>query len=490
MNDTLINLIREKINSYNGKIKEINKKLSEYKPVYDVLKPKGKPFKKENVINLTYNDELLNKLTDIVSNANLIAVEKLLKYKIEFERHDKEANKKLKEYGLSKQIIFSDRFLKSLKIRSEKNEKLKEVYNKLIEMKKRDEELFLINEEIVMSIMNVMIDLYENTLKEKEEVKRKKKILEYSLKDISLNVSLIPRNLSAITSLINDEDNEEKRKQLLEDLNIYLIRTKEDKKSSMDNDPKKELRKLVKYVDNTVTYDDLTTTQKEDEDDEDYICDNYLVALRSLNNTKDIYMFLDSIKYDCNIKEVLNKIINLLTTSLKDKELKEIITTYLYNITLDEKPKTDDTNKKIYIFYYGFLEKQNKILKDILKDNISNDYYGDILSGFKMIEKDGAKAKRENITKIKKVYKLRINDIRITFKQLTNNLYIILGVFCKKDSKGYNVINKTEKRNNELIKIEDSLIKSFDIKELFNEYVIENKNIELALEELLKSKRK
>lgn len=486
MHEELINLIKKNINIYDEKIKEINKKLLDYKPVYDVLKPKGKKFKKENIINLSFDAKLLDKLTNIVSKTNLIAVEKMIEYKIMFESHDKEVNEKLREHGLSKNIIFSDDFLNTIKIRSQNNLKLKTVYKKLIEMKKRDEKLFLINEKIVMYVVDVMIDLYESTLNEKEKLKEKKKLLEYTLKNINSNMPLIPRNLSVITSLINDNENNEERLVLLNELKEYLSKFEKEKTNETKEENKTPSN--LNYVDNVIL-DDFKNIKQED-DEEDYIYNNYLTALRSLNNINDVKIFLDSIKYDYNLKSLLNNIINLLSTNQKDSKLKEIITNYLYEITINENHDIEKNDNKMHVFYYGFLEKQNKILQDIIRNNISNDYYNDILLGFKMIEDNGAKNKRKTITRIRKVYKLRINDIRITFKRLTNNLYVILGVFCKKDSKGNDIIIKTEKRNDDLIKIEKSLIDSFDIRELWDEYVLVNEDIKNELIIVLNSKRK
>ena len=184
MCENLINLIKLEINGYEIQIKNLNKRLLEYKPVYEALKPKGRNFKKENVLRLTENKVLLDKLTEIMEQINLVAIEQMLRNKILFEEHDNEVNLVLQSYGLSKKIIFSDEFLNSLAIKSRANNRLKEVYDKLIMMKERDDKLFKLNEEIVLYVCGSMIDLYENLLKEKENVKDNKKVLEYALKNI------------------------------------------------------------------------------------------------------------------------------------------------------------------------------------------------------------------------------------------------------------------------------------------------------------------
>ena len=62
MYDNLTYLIKTEILKYDNIIKDLNKKLLMYKPVYDVLKPKGKKFNKENILRLTMDDKFLNML--------------------------------------------------------------------------------------------------------------------------------------------------------------------------------------------------------------------------------------------------------------------------------------------------------------------------------------------------------------------------------------------------------------------------------------------
>lgn len=484
----LINLINEEIKEIDKKIISLNKNLLDYKPVYDALKPKGKKFKKENIINLSFNDELLDKLTSLVSKTNLIAVEKMLEYKVLFENHDKEVNKKLRAYGLSKNIIFSDNFLNTINARSKNNPRLKPIYEKLIEMKKRDEELFLINEKIVMYVAGVMIDLYESTLNEKENLKQTERFLSYTIKDIKQNNKLIPRNLSLVLDLINKQEDEKLKQTLLKELNDYLLKIENRPKEEL-SEKESKVKQKVTYFDNDLSYDEKQE-DIEDLKEENYICENYLAAIKYLKEPCDIYTFLDSIKHDYNIKIILNRIINLLSDSKEDLNLKNIITNYLYKLE-DEKEEVNkkDNNENI-IFYYGFLERKNKIYQDIIRNNIPNEYYHDILYGLNLIKKDGAKEKRTSITKLRKVFKLRVKDIRITYRLLKDNVYIILGVFCKKDHKGFDVINKTENRNNKLVKIEKSLVSSLSINELFDEYEKENAFIEDEIKTLLNTKRK
>ena len=279
MCENLINLIKHEINGYEIQIKNLNKRLLEYKPVYEALKPKGRNFKKENVLRLTENKVLLDKLTEIMEQINLVAIEQMLRNKILFEEHDNEVNLVLQSYGLSKKIIFSDEFLNSLAIKSHANNRLKEVYDKLIMMKERDDKLFKLNEEIVLYVCGSMIDLYENLLKEKENVKDNKKVLEYALKNIQNNSKLTPRDISSITLLLSKIANEEEKNKLSTELNEYLLSLKPKDLPTLSVHKEEEKKGNPKiYVD-----DNLDPIKEDDVDEDDeattnYLAKNYLMA--------------------------------------------------------------------------------------------------------------------------------------------------------------------------------------------------------------------
>ena len=113
------------------------------------------------------------------------------------------------------------------------------------------------------------------------------------------------------------------------------------------------------------------------------------------------------------------------------------------------------------MLYYGFNENKNRILDEI--SNIPEEYYSDIKKAIELIKLDGAYSKRTNAKKseIKKVFKLRIDDIRVTFKRISKNVYIILGVFVKKDYHGNRIISTTKKRNYNLLEQEVSILNLF-----------------------------
>ena len=489
MCENLINLIKHEINGYEIQIKNLNKRLLEYKPVYEALKPKGRNFKKENVLRLTENKVLLDKLTEIMEQINLVAIEQMLRNKILFEEHDSEVNLVLQSYGLSKKIIFSDEFLNSLAIKSRANNRLKEVYDKLIMMKERDDKLFKLNEEIVLYVCGSMIDLYENLLKEKENVKDDKKVLEYALKNIQSNSKLTPRDISSITLLLSKIANEEEKNKLSTELNEYLLSLKPNDLPTLSVHKEEEEKGNPKiYVDDNLDPIKEDDVDEDDEETTNYLAKNYLMALNFFDSYKDINLFLDSVKYDCDIDKILLRIINLLGLTEKEKLLKNYLLTYLEN--LKNEPVKDVNGEQNVLLYYGFLEKKNKVYSDILKGNIPSEYYVDVLKGLEMIKNNDPKTKVSSITTIKKVFKVRINDIRITYKKLSENVFIILGVFCKKDHKGYHVISKTKERNESLCYLESTILKAAEIPDLWDEYLKINNEFAENIVNLLMTKRK
>lgn len=59
-------------------IKDLNKEIREYKDVYFALKPKGKAFKEENVLNLMEKPLLGEKLTSMVIKTDVDEILKML----------------------------------------------------------------------------------------------------------------------------------------------------------------------------------------------------------------------------------------------------------------------------------------------------------------------------------------------------------------------------------------------------------------------------
>lgn len=203
MQEKVINLIKEEIENLNVKIKEKSKTLKEYESVYTALKPNKKAFKKENVFNIIDDEKLITKITNLVSKSDLIAIESMLENKKEFDEFDRETTLALKRYGLTKQLIYSDQFINYVKAKTPSNPKLEKVYNELLEMKRREIELFKQNEEIVMFICNTAINMYEKMIDEKESLKHQKKGLNYALDSIRKEEMLLPWSVNSLEEFLD-----------------------------------------------------------------------------------------------------------------------------------------------------------------------------------------------------------------------------------------------------------------------------------------------
>lgn len=142
MEKEIIEIIKEEIDRLDKLIKEDSKLINNNRDVYNILKPKGKDFQTINVIKLSNDRELLNKMVDLVSSSNLVAVEEMIKKKLEFDNYDKEVNEKLISAGITKDLIYSDAFINYVNIKSKQNKRLLRVYNELLEMRQREIELF------------------------------------------------------------------------------------------------------------------------------------------------------------------------------------------------------------------------------------------------------------------------------------------------------------------------------------------------------------
>ena len=476
MYNDLTELLLNRISEYDENIKFISNKIREIKAIYDILKPSGKNFKIDNSVKIVDNPALFDKLIQIIKKNNYIVVERMIKNKIEYHKYIKETAQRLQNIGLSREILYSDKFLRMFMQDDD-------IYKKLVNMKELDEKLKKLDYDISYYVCNLVIEMYERLYSEKEEKKSQKKKLEYAYKQIRNNEKLMPKNIVTITNLINElGEDEELSNHLFSILNDYIDKTsiKEETKTSDKVVPKTKIR----YTDLDEQKEVLKEYFLEDE-----LINNYLMVLKSFNSFDDVNMFLDSICHKDKLINIVSRIINLLTDSDEDVLLKQYLLTYLEN-QKQEETSSEDTKDDITVLYYGFTENKNRILSDIEKGNISKDYYHDILKGIELIKQDGALNKRENFTDIKKLFKIRINDIRITFKRLTNNLYIIIGVFCKKDNKGYDVVRVSKKRNYNLLESEKALINACSISGLWDDFLSKNKAIDDEIYYKLSAKKK
>lgn len=454
MVNELISLLEDAIKFYNEEIKDINKNLRYLEPAYKQLVTKKR---KKGVIKVDAMDEDgLELFLEVLLYNNRVLYNKIMRLNEEGYKLDK----MLEDSSVS----WKDNMTIVSKIQSS------------VEYANKEDELYIRAREIFTHACTYYVNLYESIEQEKEEIKDINKNYEYALKNIKSRKTLTTRDISSITNLINELMlMEQDKKELFDELNNYIKNTKKEK---IINVPEKEevIKKEVKYIDDANEID-LTY---EDEEEEKYAY-NYLFTLKSFDSFNDVNSFLNSIKYTCDINTVIENVISLLEDTKEDNLLKLYLEKYMFLINESEEKEAieehqEDINNTI--LYYGFHDCKNNILNDIEKSDIPSEYFVDIKEIINMIKTGTDKGKFKRISSIRKVLKLRYKDIRITYKKLSNDIIIILGVFCKKDGKGYDIINITNKRNKELMKYEKNIIESVDIPELWNEYLKENNNIE------------
>ena len=442
----IIEIINEEIKKLDEKIKEDSKIIKSNLKIYNELKPNGNKFKLENVVKLSNNINLLNKLVDFVSKSNLIVVEEMIKKKIEFDNYDKEVNEKLKKSGLTKDLIYSDAFINYVGVKSKQNKSLLKVYNELLEMREREKELFRQNEEIVLFICNTFINMYEDVINEKEKLKYNKKSLLYTIESINKKEKLSVRSLSSLEKLYNVLGLEKQKKLVafIQNYNKKIEKELEIKTESIKVvDTKEEKDIKIKYIDNEPVkqvIDPLSIQAK-----------NMLDSLNGLDKDM-IFKMLENLSSNKNFITIINYMINFVEDYKLQSYLEEFIENY-FESNIKYKEETKEDNK---VLYYGFSLKKNFILNDI--ENISEEYYKDILKAIKKVKRCDFNSNTKSITVLKKVFEVRVNAIRITCKRIDENTFIILGIYCKKKNRDRRLIVDTYNR----LKLVDSVLDNID----------------------------
>lgn len=446
MEKEIIEIIKGEIDRLDKLIKEDSKLINNNRDLYSALKPKGKDFQTINVIKLSDNKELLNKLVNLVSSSNLVAVEDMIKKKIEFDNYDKEVNEKLISAGITKDLIYSDAFINYVNIKSKQNKRLLKVYNELLEMRKREIELFRQNEEIVMFICNTFINMYEDVVNEKEKLKYDKKSLLYTIESINKKEKLSIRSLSSLEELYNVLDLEKQKKlvSFIQNYNKKIEKEVKIKKESIKVlDIKEEKDIKIQYIDNEPlehVIDPLSIQAK-----------NMLDSLNGLDKGM-VFKMLENLSSNKNFITIINYMINFVEDYKLQSYLEEFIENYFESNIKYKEEETED-NK---VLYYGFSLNKNFILNDI--ENISEEYYKDISKAIKKVKRCDFNSNTKSITVLKKVFEVRVNAIRITCKRIDENTYVILGIYCKKKNRDRKLIVDTYNR----LKLIDSVLDNID----------------------------
>lgn len=447
-------------------VNQTNKELNEYKDVYFALKPKGRKFKEENVLNLMEKPLLGEKLTNMVIKSDADEILKMLYDKRQLDSYNRQTENALKRYGLSKEIIYSDGFINNTKGR---------LHDELVQMKKREDELFKQNEKIVMYICDVAINMYEDLENKKEEYKKLLKGLSYTKENIRKEEKFNNMASNSLDYVLNNLD-DEKRDELILFIQKYNSKLEEKRKSLIikkEND--KELdkeNKAIIFIDENIYQD-----EKEKLTPSMVVAKNYLDSIEKLDEAS-LNEFLAYI----SIKNNFISIISYMISFANDDRLRRYLEGYLENIinsNMEEKESTEEDNK---ILYYGFTASKKYLLKDI--DNISGAYYKDILKAINRLKRCNWTGKK-NLTSLNKTFEMRQNDIRITVRKLNYNTYVILGIYCKKMNRDRLLVKDTLRRSNNL----DIYLSNCKINDLWDSYYKLNEELEKNILEKLNCKK-
>lgn len=451
MQENLIYILEESIKFLDENIKEMSSDLRYLKRTYDLLIPNKKKRQSIKVCNM--DEEGFARFMQVLEYNNRVLYDKIIKLDKEGEKLDQEHDKYLNNPIYNLDDLTRARWSMDYAIKQE------ELYEK--------------SSIIYAHACTYYVELYEAIEKEKEETKSTKKLYEYALKSMKTKKALMTRDISTITNLISElEIDDQDREELFDELNDYIKRTKKEKVITVA--PKEEIKQKK------VIYKDLDSKEKIEEieeEQEDIFSYNYLVTLKSFESFNDINAFLNSIKMSCNISRLIESVISLLDDTKEDNLLKEYLTLYL---SKNEKVEieTEDNENENTVLYHGFYDIKSKIISDIEKTDIPMEYYPHIKEALDMIKQGTDKNKFKRINSVGKVLKLRYKDIRITYRRIAKNTYIILGIFCKKDAKGNNIVATTKRRDEEFSKHEKSIVEAINISELWDEYIKVNSNID------------
>ena len=146
MNNELINLCNQKVSEYDELIKNINKKINRLKPIYDKLCPKGKTFDSNNethILKVCDDYELIDKMYDILKDNCPFLLDVMIQNQQKYEEYSEYTDKELLKRGLTKETIYNEAFLESLKRSAKTDFSIRLIYNKILKMKETDQKLII-----------------------------------------------------------------------------------------------------------------------------------------------------------------------------------------------------------------------------------------------------------------------------------------------------------------------------------------------------------
>ncbi len=449
--DNIIKLLEKEILKEDEKIKSLSIKQRDIKHVYDALIPNKNKRSVIKVQNLE-DKETFYEFIEVLAYYNSMLYQKLAEVIKHFSKREKNhLSYDNSNYINLKNVTFADKINQRSKVVREEDEIDRQMHD------------------IMMLSFNFILEFYEGIEKEKEEKKSLKKKAEYALKNIKKNFSLTAQDINTITLLIEKEEDFDKE-ELFNSLNNYIdLKRCNIIKTKTETPSRKEQKN---YVDDK---DVIITEEKEDKTNP--VVSNYLTTIRAFNgNLNAINEFLNAISYNDDIENIINEMLLQMNPD-KERPLYDIVSNYMVQLSCDEfKEDKIAEDEHVNVLFYDFFNDTSKMI-DMIDKNIPKEDYKSLLKAMELIKKDGAIANRTTTVLLKKIYKLRVNKVRITFKRLNYNTYIILGIFRKKNQHGSEIIAKTKERNDKLSRYEKLIIESFDISYIWDRYLDLNNEI-------------
>lgn len=448
--DNIINLLNIEISLEQEIVKSLSVELRNIKHIYDCLIPNKN---KKDIISTEKlrQQDIFYEFMGILSSYNTTLYDELIKI-----------GKKI--INNRKDSLSQDSFFLPLNSITH-DDKIKP----LSQMVKQNVKIYLDVRTLLFFSANYMVEFYENLENEKETKKDLKKRAEYALRNIKNNLPLTTKDINTITLLIQQQENMDKE-ELFSELNGYIDSKKSAQIKTEENVTLKE--KSKSYVD-----DEKQVITEKKQDKKNPIIRNYLITIRSFNyDTNAINEFLNAISYNDDIEDIISEMLLEINPD-EEAKLYEVISNYLTQITCDEfKEDEIKEDEEVNVLFYDFTNNSNKMI-DIIDKEIPKEDYKSILKALELIKKDGATSNRTRTVSLKKIYKLRVGKIRVTFKRLNHNTYIILGIFRKKNQSGSEIIAKTKARNDKFSMYEKSILSSFNVPEIGDKYLRINEEI-------------
>ena len=474
MYNSLNKILNNEFDELTEKVSKYNVRLNIIRPIYTKIFSKGKNFKTDN-LTLFLDSKQLERCIDeigILDKDEIISLVNIRKQYLDYEKNiSKFYYKNNEEDDLTLHILYDS----IVSTGDSKKMKLKEYSD----FKKREELLQRSNEELENMLIytcDCITEEYDSIAKDKEATKSVIRDIKFIIDCIKEKSRINPALLAYLTELIEEAPEEEKIKAYkeLESFNIAVAENEAIIKAKIEDS--KAPKKIIKQAP-IVHFDD-----EEQIESKEVEVSNDLIILRSLPDEKSIIEYLDKLSYSYDINVFISKIFK--SISVND-DLYKILNNYLNSVETIEDDAPKDTD---IILYYGVTEGKNVILNDI--ESLSEDDYKHAYKALEMIRNGSALAASKSIKKLKKAMKLREDHIRIVYKRLFDNVYVILGIYRKKNSRGNEIVENAIIRNDSL-ELHTNLILKLLSSDFEREQLIQKNNqFEEEINTKLKSKIK